>query len=203
MCRGGGPQSCRVPTAVIILARWFDLCVSSSGRPSLNDNIPHTHTLSLSLSHLKAATFAIAVSLSSFTSGLSIPYLLVSFIVHGKRKLLRIFYRVFFFNFWLDDFFFSIFVARLLVEWDQYATSSRSRKCLLNQYRWWGGSIHPGSPDKREKKDPGGREKREKKKKKTNWYFYLYRKKEEGGGRELRASSICVLLLSVQIKERR
>lgn len=47
----GGPQSCRVPTAVIILARWFDFGVlSSSGRPSLNDNIPHTHTLSLSLS---------------------------------------------------------------------------------------------------------------------------------------------------------
>jgi hypothetical protein len=28
-----------------------------------------------------------------------------------------------------------------------------------------GGSIHPGCPDKREKKDPGGWEKREKKKK--------------------------------------
>jgi hypothetical protein len=39
------------------------------------------------------------------------------------------------------------------------------KKMFVESIPLMGGSIHPGSPDKREKKDPGGREKREKKKK--------------------------------------
>ena len=130
---------------LLSFARWFYSCSRVRVRwPSLHDNIlPHflmwgggrrdfCDTCDDPRNFLCfCPVFCSSFLLFTFLLRLCITdiCLLRSFYRSDQKRNIMISVSFFFFNFWLP-------ALLLLVEWDQYATSSRSRKCLLNQYRW-------------------------------------------------------------------